>query len=353
VKKILLVFAVAVLLLPVAAQAKFTLGEAGKRSLSLFGSMKAGFDYDLEAGENDPAMSFDYSYISLFVGGNLTPEVTYLFNHTFDKGVYRLLDCWMQWNPARYFLVRAGQFKAPFGRFYNSSGARLIFKTRNPITCHCPKYQVGVMPGVRFAGNRYELNVGVFDGEGLNTFNVDPHFMYAANVVIAPLGPVPMHESGHPGFDDPLFAVVPGVFMNTVQTPVMDTMGQVIRYEDVATTSYGAALAFRYDYLALDGGYYMKTVDDPTTDGTVNSSGLSVQTGYAVMGRYEPVLRFSMLDPNSDHEGDEVTTIEAGFNWYFRSYSSRLGLNYMTEMMADDKDETTKSVVKLYYMFLF
>lgn len=351
-RKALLVLAVAVLLVPMTAQAKFTLGDPGGRSLSLFGSMKAGFDYDLEAGDNDPAMSFDYSAISLFLGGNVTPGVSYLFHHTFNKGKYSLLDCWMQWKPAKTFLVRAGQFKAPFGRFYNSSGSKLMFKGRNPIICHCPQYQVGVMPGLRLSDGRYELNVGVFDGDGRNTFNTDPHFMFAANVAIAPLGPVPMHESGHPGFDDPLFAIVPGMFVNTMQKPVRDTAGNIIRYEDVATTSYGAAAAFRYDYLAFDAGYYMKTVDDPTIDAEVNSTGLSVQAGYAISGRYEPIFRFTMLDPDTDTPDNEKTTIEAGFNWYFKGYGSRLGLNYLTESTSGT-DATTKSIVKLYYQFLF
>lgn len=349
-RKTLLVLAVVVLLLPMAAQAKFTLGEPGVRSLSLFGCMKAGFDYDLEAGDHDPAMSFNYSAIRLFFGGNLTPELSYLFHHTFNKGQYGLWDCWLQWRPAKTFLVRAGQFKAPFGRFYNSSGLKLMFDGRNAVTCHCPKYQVGIMPGARFVDGKYEINVGVFNGEGVNAFNADPHFLFSGNLVIAPLGPVPMHESGHPGFDSPVFSIVPGFYTNTKQIATEDTLGH-IDYRDEATSSYGVAAAFRYDYLAFDGGYYMKAVDDGT-DVVANSTGLTVQAGYAIMGEYEPIFRLTMLDPNTDVDGDDVTTIEAGLNWYLKSYNSRLGVNYLTESTSET-DATTKSIVKLYYQFLF
>ncbi len=342
---------VVALMLPTAARAMFTLGDASERSLSIFGSMRAGFDYDLEAGDHDPAMSFDYSSISLFMGGKVTPDINYLFHHTFNKSKYELLDCWVRWMPSDALFLGAGQFKAPFGRFYNSSGSKLMFKSRNPIICHCPQYQVGAQAGVTLADDRYRVNVGVFDGDGRNTFNTDPHLMYAANAVIAPLGPVPMHESGHLGFGDPLFALVPGFFTNTVQIEEEDTLGNV-DYYNVKTTSYGAAVAFRYDYLALDGGYYLKTVDDQSTDGTAKSSGLTIQTGYAVVGKYEPIFRFSMLDPDSDEADNEVTTIEAGFNVYFKGYSSRLGINYLNESTAGT-DETSESIVKLYYMFLF
>jgi len=352
VKRTVVAVTVVCLLLPLAAEARFTLGDQGVRSLNLFGMMNAGVDYDLEAGDYDPAVSFNYGAIRLFLGGNLTPQLTYLFHHTFNKGQYGLLDCWLQWQPRQAFLVRAGQFKAPFGRFYNSSGMKLLFKGRDPIVCHCPKYQVGIAPGVCLFDGKVELNAGAFNGDGANTFNTDPNLMYSGNLVVAPLGPVPMDESGHPGFVDPVFAIVPGFYTNPVQVTVVDTLGQVIGYEDVTTTSYGGAAAFRYDYLAFDAGYYMKTVEDSRTDGTVNSTGLSVQAGYAVGGKFEPIVRFTLLDPDTDGADNEVTTIEAGFNYYLKSYSSRLGLNYVNESVSGT-GTTAKSAVQLYYQFLF
>jgi len=331
------------LLLPAPAGAAFTLGEQGVRNLDIFGTAKAGADCDLEAGEGDPAVSFDFSTVSLFLGGHVAPTISYLFHHTFDKGSYGLLDCWVQWQPCGSFLLCAGQLKAPFGRFYNTSGNKLMFKTRNPIVAFYPQYQVGIAPGFSLLDGKVELGAGVFDGEGRSVFNSDPNMMYAANLVVSPLGPVPMDESGHPGFAQPVFAIIPGWYTNAARIPFTTL--------NVKTTSYGVGGALRYDYLAVDAGLYAKTVDDPSIGGgETNSSGLTIQAGYAVQGKYEPILRLTMVDPNTATGDDEGSTLEAGVNWYFDGYSSRLGLNYLREITGGS---VAQSVVKLYYQFIF
>ena len=331
------------LLLPTPAGAAFTLGEQGVRNLDIFGTAKVGVEHDFEAGEGDPAVGFDFSTVSLFLGGHVAPTVSYLFHHTFDKGSYGLLDCWVQWQPCGSFLLCAGQLKAPFGRLYNTSGNKLMFKIRNPIVSYYPQYQVGVAPGFSLLDGKVELSAGVFDGEGRNAFNADPNLLYAANLVVSPFGPVPMDESGHPGFAEPVFAIVPGWYTNAARIPFTTV--------DVTTTSYGVAGALRYDYLAVDAGCYVRTVDDPSIGGGKSSStGLTAQAGYAVQGKYEPILRFTMVDPNTGTGDDEVMTIEGGLNWYLDGYASRLGLNYLRETTGGS---VTQSVVKLYYQFIF
>ncbi len=360
-KRAVLAVTVACLLLPLAAQAKFTLGDDGGPNLSISGQLKFVaetqtfyLDYEGEPLESEPAFSFYHSAASLFLTGNTWSWLEYMFHHSFVMGRYQLYECYVKVKQADNYSVTLGQSKAPFGRVYNSSGSKLMFKGRNQITRFSPKYQIGVAPGLNLFDSKVALNAGVFNGKGKNVpLNTDPNVMVAADLTIAPFGPVPMEESAHRGFGSPVFAVVPGIYVNTVQEVArVDTLGQPLEYADVTTTSYGACAALRFDYLVFDAGYYMKDVDDPRLDTVVSSTGFTVQAGYAVGGKLEPIARFTSIDPNSGNGNDEVTAIEAGFNYYFKSYNSRLGLNYLNESTSGT-DATAKSVVKLYYQFLY
>jgi hypothetical protein len=347
VKKYLLVFAS--LLLPTAAHAKFTLGGPEPPYLNIAGQAKFGIDYDLEAEEMEPFLSFNNASISMFLTGKLTPRLDYFFHHSFTDGRYTIYECYVRWQAFRLLSLTAGQSKAPFGRVYNSSAARLLFKGRNPLAAEfAPQYQIGVRPELELFDNKISVHAGVYNGNGRNVpANPDPYLMYTGCVHISPLGPVAMEESAHNRYGSPVFSVTPGFHTNAVHMPYEQAPGDTA-FEDVTTTVYGGHGAFRYDRLALDVAYYISNVDDPRIDGTSQSSGLTAQAGYAIEGKLEPIVRFSMVDPNLDVESDAKTIIEAGLNYYFNSYASRLGLNYYLSMQeGSDGEEVSK--LMLYY----
>jgi hypothetical protein len=344
VKKHLLVFAVAVLLLPIAARAKFTLGGPEPPYLNIAGQAKFGMDYDLEAEEMEPFLSFNNASISMFLTGKLTPKLDYFFHHSFTDGRYTIYECYVRWQAFNLFSLTAGQSKAPFGRVYNSSAARLLFKGRNPLAGFAPQYQIGVRPELELFDKKVSVHAGVYNGSGRNvSSNPDPFFMYTGCVHIAPLGPVAMEESAHEGYGRPVFAVVPGAFVNPMK--VTSGEGQV----DSITTTYGGHAVLRWNYLALDAAYYISDLDyQPDNEQLLTSSGLTVQAGYAIEGKLEPIVRFSIVDPYDAQENDTKTIIEAGLNYYFNSYASRLGLNYyMSTQDGTDSEDVSK--LMLYY----
>ncbi len=340
-----------------AALPKMELGVPGERCLRILGAMTACGEYVLGTGEHDPSVHFSNSLTRLVLYGNASPSVTYMWQHKFDYGKYAILDCKVKWNIGDVFSVTGGQMKAPFDRFSSSSGVKLIFRDRNPIASFAPKYQIGVVPAVTLFGEKVTVHAGVFNGKGLNVHtNTGPNVMLATSAVVSPFGLVPMEESAHRGFDKPVFAVVPGVYRNPVQTVSRrDSLtGEPLEYVDVTTLGYGCGGAFRYDYLAFDAGYYVKQVDDPTPDAVVNSTGWSVQAAYAVRGRLEPVLRYSVIDPDSGADSDETATIEAGVNYYINSYDLHVGLNYVGSVQRVTGNEDIKtSILKLFFGFIF
>lgn len=348
VKKYLPVFAVVALLLPTAAQARFTLGGPEPPYLNIAGQAKFGIDYDLEAAEMEPFLSFNNASISMFLTGRLTPKLDYFFHHSFTNGKYTIYECYVRWQVFKLFSLTAGQSKAPFGRVYNSSAARLLFKNRNPLAGFAPQYQVGLRPELELFDSKVSVHAGVYNGNGRNvSSNPDPYFMYTGCVHIAPLGPVAMEESAHEGYDSPVFAVVPGVYVN----PMKVASGE--RQVDSFATTYGGHAAVRWDYFALDAAYYMCDLDHQLNEQLLTSSGMTVQAGYAIEGKLEPVVRFSIIDPDDARENDTETIIEAGLNYYFNGYASRLGLNFLASTRQVPRPEGAESVttseLRLYY----
>jgi len=336
------------MLLPTAARTKFMLGGPEPPYLNVAGQAKFGLDYDLEAAEMEPFLSFNNASISMFLTGKLTPKLDYFFHHSFTNGGYSIYECYIRWQALRPLSLTAGQSKAPFGRVYNSSAARLLFKGRNPLAGFAPQYQIGIRPELELFDKKVSVHAGVYDGNGRNVSpNPDPYFMYTGCVHVAPLGPVAMEESAHNGYASPVFSITPGFHTNAVMMPTERVPGDTV-FEDVTTTAYGGHGAFRFDRLALDVAYYLSSVDDPRIDGTSRSSGLTAQAGYAVEGKLEPILRLSMVDPNLDTESDIKTIIEAGLNYYLNSYASRLGLNYyLSKEQGSEGEEVSK--LMLYY----
>lgn len=353
-KRVILTITALVLLLPGLVNAGFTLGEKGKKSLTFSGAAKFGFDYDIEAEKNDPNYHFNVSFIKLYVKGELAPNLIYFWESKFDDGKYTLLKCNVTWTLQDMFYIKAGQIKAPFDRYYTTSGNKLLFKGRSCLTSFCPQYQVGLSTGLNLLDKKFGVNLGVVNGEGKNFLknmkNGDNNIMFASNIVISPLGPVPMDESAHKGYEKPLFSLVPGFYVNPVQTA--DETVSPVDYDNTTTMAYGGHVAFRYNYLAFDAGCYGKNVDNPSFTGSddMKSLGVSGQIGYAILGKFEPIFRASWIDNNLDVDEKDDITIEGGLNYYIKSYSSRIGLNYFASLKAG---EMSASNIKLYYQLLW
>ncbi|MFO7676240.1 MAG: porin [bacterium] len=327
-----LVFAI-----PTGAEAKFTLGGPEPPVLDIAGQVKFGPEFMLDAAEDEPFVSFNNTAASLLLTGSLTRRLDWMIHASMAGGVFTLYECFANWKPLDALALVAGQQKAPFGRVYNSAATKLLFMTRNPLAADfAPKYQLGVTPVVSLPGGWGAVKAGVFNGEGPNRANPDPGLLYSACVEVTPLGAVPNEESANRGYAEPVVALIPGFWTNRA--------GPVLGVE-VTTTAYGGHAAFRWQFLALDAAFYRRREERSPGNRVATSDGLTVQGGYAFAGRYEPIARVTMVGLD-----DATTTIEAGFNWYFNSYASRLGLNFGHRRPAEGD---ARQEARLYYEFQF
>jgi len=334
---------IALCTLIVTAFSAFTIGEPGISSLTIGGVMKVVSYYNLEAGDEEAAMGFKLDDVRLVISGDISPDFGFLVHPYFEDNALTLIDCWVDWHPVELFSLKAGQQKAPIGRCYEVSGSKLMFQEKTPLCCMVPRYEVGIAPTLHFMEDKIGVSCGVFNGEGLSipptSGNQDDGLLFSARIDFAPYGTYGADESAHTGFDELKFIVTPGFYMNETEDSTAE----------LATTVYGGHLSLRYDYLAFDASLYTGTIEDDLTDSQTKPMGFSVQTGYAIAGKYEPIIRFSMIDPDTDGDEDETTTIEAGFNYYIKGYNSRIAVNYKnaTEKIGNDEDLTGE--VTLYY----
>ncbi len=277
----------------------------------------------------------------------------YILYTTSGSGNTGLALANIEYNGVENLSVRAGHFKVPFGRMYNASGLRLIFKSRNPINSYFgPGDGTGIAAKYSLLDGMLDAEAGVFNGEGLFTGNSDTNLDFSGYISFAPWGQIPLHESAHMGYDEMKLAIMPGFALESQDVPGEDDPRKL--------TKYGVHTAFRMNTLALDALLYMSSLDIPGIEDPIKAMGYSLQGGYTV-GKFEPVVRFTIIDPNTDADDNaatlgqnSTTTIEAGVNYYIKGYSSRLGLNFSTSSVAEDNDDTMKSTtLDIYYELFF
>jgi hypothetical protein len=336
------------------ASSAVRLGSEDGPNLDFSFVIRPGLCIDLEAEDDEPVAGFDMKYSWLNFSGKAYPNVTYKVIVSTETGSVYISSMDVSYKATDYLSMQAGIFKVPFARNYNTSASRLLFYGRPQLIAPFhPMEQIGFAAKLSTIDKKYYIDAGVFNGDGLNTNknfgNIDKGLMFTALAGIAPLGAVPMQESARNGFDKLVFSIEPGISINKVTTSGVD--------KDV--TSFALQGALRFSYLAIETGYFNKT--EKIEDTKTKTHGLGAQAGYAFFGKFEPCVRFSILDPDSDNDDSELTPssnvrtqIEAGINYYFHTASNRLGLSFNHLTAAkDDNDVMKRSKVNLFYEMFF
>ncbi|MFP4458912.1 MAG: porin [Candidatus Zixiibacteriota bacterium] len=330
-----------------------TVAEKGDANLKLTGSMFPGLKFDLEAEDEEPKASFGLGTVWFILSGDISEDFSYFFLYAVADGDNLFPIGNIYYKGVDNLTVRAGRFKVPFGRMYNASGLKLMFKSRNPLNSYFGHGDdIGIATKYSFMDGMLDVEGGAFNGGGTFSTNDDSYMLYSGYVSFAPMGQIPMHESAHMGYDDMKIAIMPG-FSYDQEDPDFSE-------DPYKMTKYGAHIAFRMQTLAVDALYYMSSTDHESWEDPRATMGFSLQAGYTI-GKVEPCVRFTSYDPNTDEDNDAMTlginsraTFEAGVNYYIDSYSSRLGLNFTNETVAEDDDDTMKkSQIDIYYELLF
>lgn len=258
----------------------------------LSGFVQPGFEYEFG---DDPRSSFSVNRATIefesqllpLIGGRVTADLA---------RTEPLLDAYLQLGVPGKFELRVGQFKVPQGleRLTPETELGLIeysLTTRKLTSLR----DIGVQIGVH--SPRFGIELGLFNGEGPNSWDRNDHKDGVARVRLKPLRFVGLGGSYYLGKTGPEWRLIDRRIL-------------------------GAELEMEIERLSLKGELL------GGVNGATELQGFYLQAGYRVWPQVQPVLRYERFDPNLNRPGDGVEIITLGLNLFLIGHN-KLQINYL------------------------
>jgi phosphate-selective porin len=237
-----------------------------------------------------------------------------------------LQDAYLQYAYLQYdltgtkeIMVRAGQYKIPFGRQELTSSGALQFVDRTIASTDFAKGRdIGVMVTGHPLGGKLEYGLGIFNGAGLNqSRNDNDRYEYVGRVMFQPLGDVRYSESDFESEDSPLVAFAFDFDHNDACTDDGGNRGE----------AYGFDGAFKYLGFSATGEYFWRQNAARDEDGDVefDDRGWYLQGGYLILPRHlEAALRYGQVDPDDGVDDDDQKELGIARSYYFHKHNLEL-----------------------------
>ena len=276
---------------------------------------------------NDDAIddTFDIRRARLSLKGDFGSGFDYRLQAEFAGSSAKLLDAALGWRYADGLKVTAGQFKIPFSQENLISSNKLETVNRSQavealvargkdVIGNQNGRDIGLMAGGSFtllkAPGFLEYAVGVFNGSGINTTDLNGDKDLVGRVVVHPFEGLSIGGSFYTG---------------------RYTLSSAPAAESVRQRA-GGEVAYTAGPFLFKGEYIHGT------DARVEKDGWYALAAYAVVPKkLQAVLKYDIYDPDAAISDKETAIATAGFNWFFSKWAF-LQVNY------EIKDETGKEV---------
>jgi phosphate-selective porin OprO/OprP len=243
------------------------------------------------------------------------------------------------------FMLKAGQFKVPFGRQELTSSGSQQFVDRSAVSNTFARGRdIGLQAWGTPLGGKIDWRVGLFNGNGrTQSSNDNDKYQYNARLMFQPFGDVKYSESDFESSDRPLFAVAANYESNDRQgaTTNVDVDREILGYD----------VAFKFKGFSLFAELFDAT-DDPETGADRDLKGFHAQAGYFIVPRkLELAARLAELDPDSGIDDNEQEERGIALNYFFNKHAHKLQLDYrQLENKANDREDDE---VRLQYQIIF
>jgi len=327
---------------------------------------------DFDHGDN--RSDFDIRRFKLVVDGTLfSKNFGYKLQGDVSSG-WRTEDVFIYYKFVPWLKGQVGQYKPPQARQELTSAARQLFPERSLAN---DTFNLGRDQGLQFSGDfaekLVEYRLGVFNGNGPNTSNVDDKMMYAARIDVNPLGPYKMDEAGWPS--DKLLLNIGGSVAGEKVTDQdvgskfgtdNDVMDVALNLDSFTAASFDAAYGGDLTWLlwtanlnatwmgATFAAEYYGLNADPDEGKSWDADGFYVQAGYQVIANaLELAARYSKIksdDSNASAKFDKNEK-QVGVNYYFHKHSLKIqsDLTLVDDEMNSDNDDTIFRVQAQFY----
>jgi phosphate-selective porin len=247
----------------------------------------------------------------------------------------QMTDGYVTWNRYPEAVVRAGQFKTPFGFEQLYGDPRLVTIERTLVNDRLTaSRQLGTQVGGDLLDKRLTYAVGAFNGNGVNNnFNDDDRFFLAGRLSgVVWRGKVGSHaatwSAGAGGYssDDNNLPLADFGLDSTPSTPERDGLLTGERTGlGIDTQLVAGPFELWAEYLSAriepDSGVPRRRFD---ADG-----GYLQASYYFVPSRLQAVVKVETFDPVSERDGDETDTATAGVNVYLKGHDLKLMVDYL------------------------
>lgn len=234
----------------------------------------------------------------------------------------------------KWFMVRAGQFKVPFGRQMLTGDSNLQFTDRSLATNYfCHDRDLGVMIHGQFGTSKVKdmflWSAGVYNGNGINQkVNDNAKYQTDYRLVFSPWGSTGYSESNLENFQTPRLSIGAN-YENNDQ-----------RYEKngkLTGTGYhmmGYDLSFKWQRLSAYYEYYDRRNRD-AIEQEYTSNGYTAQLGvFAIPMKLEFALKTSRVDPDTHKTMNVQKEDGAVMTWYLDKHYHKLAFEYLRERNA-------------------
>jgi phosphate-selective porin OprO/OprP len=227
------------------------------------------------------------------------------------------------------FMLKAGQFKAPFGRQELTSSGNQQFVDRSIASVlFAPARQLGLQIGGQFGGSQVPDMItyagGVFNGNGINRpQNENDKYEWTGRVMFSPFGNVGYSESNLEHYD---FRVSVAIDYNNNNNYIILPSGERTGADN--TGEWGGDIAIKAaKFLFVYFEYYTRNLDN-AAGVKAPQDGMTAQVGWLFGDHFEIAGRYSFTDLNTDREDRNIEEWRGGVSWYINRHFWKIQADY-------------------------
>lgn len=249
------------------------------------------------------------------------------------------------------FMLKAGQFKVPFGRqVMTSSGSQQFVDVSNVATTFARGRDIGIQLWGTPNEGKLDWRVGIFNGNGRTTTRNDNDDMQLnARLQWAPFGDTKYAESDFDSTDKLLFSVAADYEANLREVAAAGSA--VAHQNDQTILGYEAVV--KYKGFSFYAQKYERENDRTKGLSDFDDEGFLIQAGYFITKQqFEVAVRFSEYDPNKGRDNDVRSENGIALNYFFNKHPHKLQLDYRlledeARVNSDDKE------IRIQYQLIF
>ena len=313
-------------------------------------------DLDINSATSKPERdSFRLRRMKMkFDGWVYNKNLTYEFQANFADSANILEDANINYDftkGKKAVMVKAGQFKVPFGRQELTSSGSQQFVDRTLVSNTFARGRdIGVqLWGTPFS-SKIDWRVGLFNGNGRTVSrNDNDDLQLNARLAWQPFGDVKYSESDFESTGNFLFAIAADYESSVREVAAAGTAVAHQNDQEIL----GFDVVAKWSGLSLYGEIFDRSNDRNKGFSDFDDAGIILQAGYFILPKkFEVAVRVAELDPNSDVDDNERTENGVALNWFPNKHNHKLQADYRliedkARANSDDKE------FRLQYQLIF